>query len=214
MNHYFYYISTLANLIYCIRELAIKFLTKLLTAEVAGVVLLLLFFGLQISSVRAQQDAISDSLLVSDSLDLDVSQDSINYFPSDSLFIADTSYIDTTRLINTPDSLAKIEPYGSSPNAVTARIDYKADDSLRLDMRTQRVYMYKNSDINYEDINLKADYVEIEFVSKTVFARGTEDSLGKLVGRPIFTMADNSFPLNKKERPGKTTASNIIISIL
>ncbi len=176
--------------------MVIKFFTKLLTAEVAGVIILLLVFGQNVSSARAQQDPVAinhpDSLQVSDSLNVDIRKD-LNFKASDSILVNDSSYFDSRQIVNTSDTLNKIEPYGSSPNAVTATIDYKADDSLRLDMRTQRVYMYKNTDINYEDINLKADYVEIEFVSKTVFARGTEDSLGKQVGRPVFTMADNSF---------------------
>lgn len=53
--------------------------------------------------------------------------------------------------------------------------------------------MYKDNDISYEDINLKADYVEIEFSENMVFATGSEDSLGNPVGRPVFTIANNSF---------------------
>jgi lipopolysaccharide assembly outer membrane protein LptD (OstA) len=177
--------------------LVIKFYTKLLTAEVAKVILLLLIIGQCFSSARAQQDVDSmphpDSLMVSDSLT--VIGDSISKVDTVSKWdlYKDAFAIDSTRFINTPDSAKVGEAFGLSPNAVNARIDYKADDSIRLDLRTQRVYMYTNSDISYQDINLKADYVEIEFVTKTVFARGTEDSLGKPVGRPIFTMADNSF---------------------
>ncbi|MCB0804756.1 MAG: LPS-assembly protein LptD [Bacteroidales bacterium] len=91
-----------------------------------------------------------------------------------------------------PDSIAKTD-MGISPNAVKSIVTYKADDSIRLDLTRQKVFMFKNNDIQYQDINLKADYVEIEFYSNTVFAKGTEDSVGNPVGRPVFTMADNSF---------------------
>lgn len=81
----------------------------------------------------------------------------------------------------------------TSPNAMKSRVDYKATDSITLDIKTQKVFMYTDNDINYQDINLKANYVEIEFANSTLFATGTEDSTGTEVGQPIFTMGDNSF---------------------
>lgn len=53
--------------------------------------------------------------------------------------------------------------------------------------------MYNENDISYEDINLKANYVEIEFANKTVYATGTQDSTGKKIGKPVFTMGQTSF---------------------
>jgi len=94
--------------------------------------------------------------------------------------VSDTVSIDTTR-------------FSVSPNAVKSRVDYKAVDSIRFDMKTQKVYMFNENDISYEDINLKADYVEIEFANSNVYATGSTDSLGNEIGRPIFTMGQNSF---------------------
>ena len=91
------------------------------------------------------------------------------------------------------DSLQSRDPYGISPNAVKSRVDYKALDSIRLDMTEKKVYMYNETDISYEDINLKAAYVEIEFESNTVYATGTKDSTGKEIGKPVFTMGESSF---------------------
>ena len=91
------------------------------------------------------------------------------------------------------DSLRSRDPYGISPNAVKSRVDYKALDSIRLDMTEKKVYMYNETDISYEDINLKAAYVEIEFESNTVYATGTKDSTGKEIGKPVFTMGESSF---------------------
>ncbi|MCB2220046.1 MAG: LPS-assembly protein LptD [Bacteroidetes bacterium] len=110
------------------------------------------------------------------------------------------SQTDSTLLKNRPDSLIVQNDslnvdtaFRLSPNAIESTVDYKADDSIRIDMTTKKVYMYKNNEIKYQDINLKADYVEIEFTNSEVYATGSEDSLGNLVGRPVFTMADNSF---------------------
>jgi len=98
-----------------------------------------------------------------------------------------------------PDSLIIPEPqqdsiqFGLSPNAIKSRVDYKSTDSIRLDVKSQKVYMYYENDISYEDINLKANYIEIEFNNNTVYATGTKDSIGKDQGRPVFKMGDNSF---------------------
>ncbi|MEZ5082398.1 MAG: putative LPS assembly protein LptD [Bacteroidales bacterium] len=110
-------------------------------------------------------------------------QDSIQTIRADTIITAS----DTLQ----PDTLAP--SLGISSNAIKSRIDYKADDSIRLDIKTQIVYMYKNNDISYENINLKADYVEIEFARNEVFATSSKDSVGNDVGRPVFTMDDNTF---------------------
>ena len=80
-----------------------------------------------------------------------------------------------------------------SPNAIKSKVVYKAADSIRFDVKSQKVYLYNEDDISYEDINLKANYIEIEFANNTVFATGTKDSTGKDVGRPVFTMESNTF---------------------
>ena len=95
----------------------------------------------------------------------------------------------TDSIPNKADSI----PNSISPNAIKSRVDYQAKDSITLDIKSQKVYMYNDNDINYQDINLKANYVEIEFANSTLYATGTEDSTGNEVGRPIFTMGDNSF---------------------
>ena len=104
---------------------------------------------------------------------------------------------DTTNLIQADtvllDTIADTTAYNASPNALKSRVDYNAKDSIRLDMIDKKVYMYNENDISYEDINLKANYVEIEFVNNTVYATSSLDSAGNEVGKPVFTMADNSF---------------------
>ncbi|MCD4729930.1 MAG: LPS-assembly protein LptD, partial [Bacteroidales bacterium] len=95
----------------------------------------------------------------------------------------------TDTIPNDTDTIA----YAPSPNAMKSRVDYKSTDSLTLDIKSQKVYMYTDNDINYQDINLKANYVEIEFTNSTLYATGTEDSTGNEIGRPIFTIGQNSF---------------------
>ncbi|MBL7103954.1 MAG: LPS-assembly protein LptD [Bacteroidales bacterium] len=113
-------------------------------------------------------------------------QDTLRQNPPDTLNIVnDTISVDTIAT----DTVI----YFTSPNAIKSRVDYTAKDSIRLDMKAQKVYMYSEDDISYEDINLKADYVEIEFKNNTIYATGLTDTAGNETGKPVFTMGNNSF---------------------
>ncbi len=81
----------------------------------------------------------------------------------------------------------------SSPNAIEDKVHYVCRDSIRFDLKNQKVFLYGNAEINYQDINLKADYVEIDFTTNILYATGLPDSTGKLAGLPIFTEGSQSF---------------------
>lgn len=109
---------------------------------------------------------------------------------SDSLLLIDTS----TVLL--PDSMGAgpEEPLQKiSPNALKSRVDFSSVDSLHFDMRDQKVFMYQEAKINYEDINLQANFVEMDFNKTEVYASGLPDSTGKEKGQPIFKQGESEF---------------------
>jgi len=67
-----------------------------------------------------------------------------------------------------------------------AQVDYAAKDSLRFEIKGQKVFLFKEANIKYQEITLKSDYVEIDFSKNLVFATGVKDSLGKDTGMPEF----------------------------
>ena len=73
-----------------------------------------------------------------------------------------------------------------SPSAVTSIVDYFAEDSVTFDLNNSTANLHSNTDLNYEDINLKSDYVEINFAKNELFARGEADTAGTLHGKPVF----------------------------
>ncbi len=94
------------------------------------------------------------------------------------------------------DSLQGYAPDRSrniSPNALQYRVDFKSIDSLHFDMVNQKVFMYQEADITYDDINLKANYVEMDFNKTEVYASGLPDSMGRERGQPIFVQGDSEF---------------------
>ncbi|MCX6230189.1 MAG: putative LPS assembly protein LptD [Bacteroidetes bacterium] len=89
---------------------------------------------------------------------------------------------------NTPDTLKK-----KTSGAILTKIAYKSEDSLRFNVVEKKVYLYNKADINYEKINLKANYIDMNFNKNEVYAKGVEDSLGDLKGTPIFKEEDKAF---------------------
>ena len=66
-------------------------------------------------------------------------------------------------------------------------------DSIDFDMINRKGYLYGNGVVEYGDITLKADYIEIDFAKSEVFAKGVPDSTGKFVGTPIFSQGGEEY---------------------
>ncbi len=80
-----------------------------------------------------------------------------------------------------------------SPSAIQSKIEYQANDSVRLDISEKKAYLYNNVDIKFETINLKAGYVDMNFDDNTLFAEGLSDSLGNETQRPDFADGSDAF---------------------
>ncbi|MFV0366034.1 MAG: putative LPS assembly protein LptD [Mangrovibacterium sp.] len=90
------------------------------------------------------------------------------------------------------DSLRRDENEASE-SAIQATITYQAADSIVVSLDGRRVYLYKDAKVNYEDIELVADYIELDMDSKEVYAEGIVDSLGVTTGSPVFTQSSDKF---------------------
>jgi lipopolysaccharide assembly outer membrane protein LptD (OstA) len=97
-------------------------------------------------------------------------------------------------------------------NAVTSKVKYGSADSIRMDLQEQKVFLYGDAKIDYEDISLEADYVEINFKDNVVFATGLPDSTGKLAGLPVFKQGDQSFK-SREMRYNFKTKKGIITDV-
>lgn len=73
------------------------------------------------------------------------------------------------------------------------KVDYTSTDSMSIAVDGQKLYLYKEAQVNYTDIELKADYIEFDMANQEVFAKGVLDSVGNPVGTPVFTQGDQTF---------------------
>ncbi len=106
---------------------------------------------------------------------------------------------DTTLTKGNIDSLSKNQSSTDSlslnpkKQAIDVPIKYTAKDSIVYDIIRSKVYLYNKAEVYYGDISLKADYVVIDQLKKTVYAQGVKDSTGKIVGKPIFVDAGQTY---------------------
>lgn len=96
---------------------------------------------------------------------------------------------DTTPKAPAGDSLS----ISVSKNALKSKVKYTAVDSIRFDVPNQKIYLYGLADVTYDDIELKADYIEIDWEKNVISAYGIPDSTGKLQNRPEFSQNGTSF---------------------
>ncbi len=116
---------------------------------------------------------------------LGIAQDDneINFPP---LEIVDSSAIDSVIMDTATVNKVSIDTL-NSPDALEFPIRYVAKDSIRIDMKSKLVYLFGEAEVYYEDIELKAENIEIDMDSNIVTARGKQDSTGKYFGEPVFT---------------------------
>jgi len=117
--------------------------------------------------------------------------DSITLQIADTLLYHDTIISDT--VITTSISGDTVIDENINRTQIEAKVERFAKDSIVQDIANRKVFLFGEAIINYEDITLKANYIEIDLLTNTVFAAGTEDSTGKMIGLPEFTQADQVF---------------------
>lgn len=99
----------------------------------------------------------------------------------------------TITLTDTTKTVADTVKKAAKKSSLKSKVEYSSTDSLRLDLKEQKVYLYNEANIKYENLNLKAGYVEISFRKNEMFAQGVKDSTGKNTQIPEFAQGDQTF---------------------
>jgi len=95
--------------------------------------------------------------------------------------------------INVPDSIlnqtidSTFTKKKTSKSPIETKVIYSATDSIVLSRDSKMVYLYNKAKVEYGEITLEADYIEYDQENNIVYAHGVEDSLGNLIGKPVFT---------------------------
>ena len=71
------------------------------------------------------------------------------------------------------------------------KIRYKATDSIILSQKNQKIYLYNEAEIYYQDTELKAGIIIMDYIKNEVYAGRIKDSLGNYSQLPYFKQGDN-----------------------
>ncbi|MEX2597372.1 MAG: putative LPS assembly protein LptD [Salibacteraceae bacterium] len=93
---------------------------------------------------------------------------------------------------DTTDSLLSGTP-AKRQSVLEDEVKYSANDSMRIDLVNQMVYLFGDAVAIYGDIELKANYIEISLKQNELYAKGLPDSTGTIVGEPIFKQGSQEF---------------------
>ncbi len=105
---------------------------------------------------------------------------------SSELMAVDTLILDSMQIDSLGiDSVAK--PFIDAP------IVYNALDSIMISFDGQKVYLYNNASVNYQNIELTAYYIELNLDTKEIYAEGILDSTETLVQKPIFKQGSEEY---------------------
>lgn len=97
-----------------------------------------------------------------------------------------------------------------SNDALKSKVIYSADDSMRFDLKNKKIHLYGNADVQYEDIQLKAAYIIIDWDKNELHAEGIPDSLGVIQGTPEFTEGGKTFNAKSMDYNFKTKKGKIL----
>lgn len=103
------------------------------------------------------------------------------------------------------DTIPKKDTIIAGKESLADVLRTKADD-IRRDVPKRMIYLNKNAQVKYQDMQIDADYISINETTNMIFARGKLDSLGKKIVEPVLTdqagkkYETNEFNYNYKTR--------------
>jgi hypothetical protein len=97
-----------------------------------------------------------------------------------------------------PDTLKQpIVDTVEAPETLDTKVTYNAKDSSRYEAESNKFYLFGDAFVEYGSMNLKAEFIEIDYSKNMVTAYGKKDSLGNPVGTPIFKDGTQEFNAEK-----------------
>jgi len=81
----------------------------------------------------------------------------------------------------------------TSESFIEDPIKYNAEDSIVVSFDGQKVYLYNQAQVTYQNIELTAYYIELDLETKQIYAEGILDSTETLVQKPVFKQGSEEY---------------------
>ncbi|TDT44725.1 hypothetical protein CLV90_1801 [Maribacter spongiicola] len=88
------------------------------------------------------------------------------------------------------DSIAA-DSVNKNPPLLLDKIKYKAKDYVKLSQKENKIYLYNEAEIYYQDTELKAGVIIMDYIKNEVYAGRMVDSLGNYTQLPYFKQGTN-----------------------
>lgn len=115
--------------------------------------------------------------------------------------------INNSKAIQWNDSVAAAEDSirkNSKKSVLEAPVEYEAKDSVVFFMNTKNAFLYGDSHVKYQNIDLKAEQITMDMDSSLIHAVGVADSTGKKIGEPVFKEGNDEYESEKMSYNFKT----------
>ena len=93
-------------------------------------------------------------------------------------------------MLGKPDSV-RTDTAQTSGSALLDKVKYKATDYVRISQKDKKIYLYNQAEIYYQDTELKAGIIVLDYVNNEVYAGRIKDSLGNYTQLPYFKQGTN-----------------------
>ena len=77
-------------------------------------------------------------------------------------------------------------------------------ESSSFDIKKNTTYLRRKAQVKYQDMQIEADYISIDWETGTLFARGKMDSLGRIFEPAIATQGGKNYEYNEVSYNYKT----------
>jgi hypothetical protein len=99
-----------------------------------------------------------------------------------------------------------------SKDSINSPVDYKAEDSMVLDIDTKKIFLYGKTEVKFEDIVLNAPKIEFDQQTQYVLAKMGRDTAGLVTGMAKLKQGEtvtvsDSLSFNFKSQKGLTYSS-------
>ncbi|MDR1526410.1 MAG: LPS-assembly protein LptD [Dysgonamonadaceae bacterium] len=100
--------------------------------------------------------------------------------------------VDTIQTVTVTDTIPK------NANAVDAPVRYASKDSMVMVMKGQnKIYMYGEGSVQYKNLDLTGEYIEVDANNSVVYATFALDSIGEEFGYPVYKEGETQYEMKK-----------------
>ena len=115
--------------------------------------------------------------------------------------------MDTTKLIKVDSMDLKI-----SKDSINSPIEYKAEDSMVMEIDTKKIYLFGKTEVKFEDVVLNAPKIVFDQQTQYVLAKMGKDTAGLVTGMAKLKQGEtvtvsDSLSFNLKSQKGLTYSS-------